>query len=202
MAGGVKIIDQALNTTGDVKIGGNLEVAGTQAITGAVTFSGNQAIGDADGDAHTMRGTVAGYRALVESVTADDTLTAAESGKIFVFADAAAVLTLPDSGAGDIIGVSYTFISNYQATGQEVICADTSNEMFIGAIVHNDTDDDTTTKSFSAEVADGFSSVEFVDATEGELGSYFTVTCYAADRWLIRGVAMSAGTSATPFAAS
>jgi len=156
-----------------------------------------------DTNAQTMAGTLAGHRILVESVTADDTLTAAESGKIFVFADAAAVLTLPDSGAGDIIGVTFKFVSNYTATGQEVICSDTSNEVIVGALINSDTDDDNSTKAWNAEVADGFSSVEFTGVPEGAIGSYFTLTCIAADRWLIDGVVIQEGGSeATPFAAS
>ena len=140
--------------------------------------------------------------AVVESVTADATLTAADSGKTFVFADAAAVLTLPDSGAGDIIGWSAKFISNFQGTGQEVKNADTTNEVMLGGVVHVDTDDDTVTKGFAAEVADGFSSIEITGTTEGEPGSLFTLTNIAADRWIVEGVMQSAGTSATPFAAS
>jgi len=139
---------------------------------------------------------------VVESVTGNDTLTAADSGKTFVFADAAAVLTLPDSGGGDIIGWSAKFISNFQGTGQEVICADTGNEVMLGGVVHVDTDDDTVTKGFAAEVADGFSSIEITGTTEGEPGSMWTLTCIAADRWIVEGVMQSAGTSATPFAAS
>ena len=139
---------------------------------------------------------------VVESVTGNDTLTAADSGKTFVFADAAAVLTLPDSGGGDIIGWSAKFISNFQGTGQEVICADTTNEVMLGGVVHVDTDDDTVTKGFAAEVADGFSSIEITGTTEGEPGSLWTLTCIAADRWIVEGVMQSAGTSATPFAAS
>ena len=142
-------------------------------------------------------------KANIESVTADDTLTEDESGKTFIFADAAAVLTLPDSGGGgSMIGWTAKFISNFQGTGQEVICADTGNEVMLGGVVHVDTDDDTVTKGFAAEVADGFSSIEIVDTTEGEPGSYWTLTCIAADRWIVEGVMQSAGTSATPFAAS
>ena len=139
---------------------------------------------------------------VVETVTADDTLTAADSGKTFVFGDAAAVLTLPDSGAGDIIGWSAKFISNFTATGQEVKNADTTNEIIVGALINSDTDDDNSTKAWNAEIADGFSSVEFTGVAEGAIGSYFTLTNIAADRWIVEGVMQSAGTSASPFAAS
>jgi hypothetical protein len=140
---------------------------------------------------------------VVETVTADDTLTAADSGKTFVFGDAAAVLTLPDSGAGDIIGWSAKFISNFTATGQEVKNADTTNEIIVGALINSDTDDDNSTKAWNAEIADGFSSVEFTGVAEGAIGSYFTLTNIAADRWLVEGVVIQEGGSeATPFAAS
>jgi len=144
-----------------------------------------------------------GQRDLVESVTASDSLTAVESGTTYVFADAAAVLTLPDSGAGDIIGVNYTFISNFQGTGQEVICADTTNEVIVGTLLNSDTDDDLSTKAWNAEVADGFSSVEFTSVADGAIGSKFKLTCIAADRWHIEGIVIQEGGSeASPFAAS
>ena len=146
--------------------------------------------------------TFVGIRHVVESVTANDTLTAAESGKIFVFADAAAVLTLPDSGAGDIIGCNFTFISNFQGTGQEVICADTTNEKIIGSLAVADTDDITSAGTITAEAGQSFSSVEITDTTEGEPGSMFKLTNIAADVWFIEGAMLSAGTSATPFATS
>ena len=140
---------------------------------------------------------------VVESVTGNDTLTAADSGKTFVFADAAAVLTLPDSGGGDIIGWSAKFISNFTATGQEVKNADTTNEIIVGALINSDTDDDNSTKAWNAEIADGFSSVEFTGVPEGAIGSYFVLTNIAADRWLVEGIVIQEGGSeATPFATS
>jgi len=139
----------------------------------------------------------------VESVTVNDVLTASDSGKVFVFADAAAVLTLPDSGAGDIIGWSAKFVSNFTATGQEVKNADTTNEIMVGALINSDTDDDNSTKAWNAEIADGFSSVEFTGVAEGAIGSFFTLTNIAADRWLVEGIVIQeAGSEASPFAAS
>ena len=107
------------------------------------------------------------------------------------------------SGAGDIIGTYFKFVSNFTATGQEVICADTTNEIIVGALINSDTDDDNSTKAWNAEVADAFSSVEFTGVPEGAIGSYFTLLNYAADRWLIDGVVIpEGGSEATPFAAS
>tara|TARA_Y100000310_G_C20165038_1_gene570974 strand:- start:85 stop:549 length:465 start_codon:yes stop_codon:yes gene_type:complete len=144
-----------------------------------------------------------GHRLDIETVTANATISKYDSGKTFIFGAAAAVLTLPDSGDGDLIGVYFTFISNFTATGQEVICADTSNEVIVGALLNSDTDDDNSTKAWNAEVADGFSSVEFTGVPEGAIGSHFTLTCIAADRWHIQGIVIQEGGSeATPFAAS
>ena len=144
-----------------------------------------------------------GHTKSIESVTATDSLLASESGTIYVFADAAAVLTLPDSGGGDILGTTYTFVSNATGTGQEVLLADTTNEFFIGTVLGADQDADAAPLGWNAQVSDGFSSIEFTGVTDGKIGSWFTVTNYAADRWLIEGtVVQSGGSEATPFAAS
>jgi len=141
-----------------------------------------------------------GHRIPVESVTADDTLTAAESGTTYLFTDAAATLTLPDSGAGDLIGVTYTFVSIFTATAQKVICTDTTNEILIGALVATDTDLDTTVRAWNAEVADAYDFVLFSGVETGAIGSTFTVTNYAADRWLVSGVVIQeSGAEAIPF---
>ena len=139
----------------------------------------------------------------VESVTANDVLTASDSGKFFIFQDAAAVLTLPDSGAGDIIGWTATFYSNFQATGQEVKNADTSNEKIIGSIIAPDSDGDGAPLAWNAKAADNYSSVEFTSVADGEPGRFFTLTNIAADVWAVSGVAsQSGGSEATPFATS
>jgi len=84
----------------------------------------------------------------------------------------------------------------------EIIFADTGNEIMIGSVLGSDSGDDTTIGSFNAEVGDAFSSIEFTGATEGELGSRFTLTCYDTDRWLIDGTVLHDGSIATPFATS
>tara|TARA_R110002012_G_C11490956_1_gene596184 strand:+ start:125 stop:889 length:765 start_codon:yes stop_codon:yes gene_type:complete len=146
---------------------------------------------------------ISGRFAAVEGVTVDDTLTASDSGKLFLFNDAAAVLTLPDSGGGDIIGWTATFHSVIQATGQEVKCTDTGNEKMIGSIIQPDSDGDGAPLAWNAKAADNFSSIEFTSVADGELGSFFKLTCVAADLWHVEGVASaSGGSEATPFATS
>ena len=146
---------------------------------------------------------VSGRFAAVESVTANDSLTASDSGKLFLFTDAAAVLTLPDSGNGDIIGWTAKFAATTQGTGQEVLCADTANEKMIGTIIAPDSDADGAPLAWNAKAADNFSSIEFTGVADGEPGSFFTLTCVAQDVWHIEGVAsQSGGAEATPFATS
>ena len=146
---------------------------------------------------------VSGRFAAVENVTGNDTLTASDSGKLFIFTDAAAVLTLPDSGGGDIVGWTATFHSTFQATGQEVLCADTGNEKMIGSIIQPDSDGDGAPLAWNAKAADNFSSIEFTSVADGEPGSFFKLTNVAADVWHVEGVASaSGGSEATPFATS
>ena len=147
---------------------------------------------------------ISGSFAAVESVTVDDTLTASDSGKLFVFADAAAVLTLPDSGGGDIIGWTATFHAAVQGTGQEVKCADTGNEIMVGNLLSTHADDDAATAvPWNAQASDGFSSIEFTSVADGALGSWFTLTCVATDIWHITGsLTQSGGSEVTPFATS
>ena len=147
---------------------------------------------------------VSGRFAAVEGVTVDDTLTASDSGKVFMFNDAAAVLTLPDSGDGDIIGWTATFHSVIQATGQEVKCTDTTNEKMIGNLLSTHSDADSAAAvPWNALVADNFSSIEFTSVADGALGSWFTLTCVAANLWHITGsLTQSGGSEVTPFATS
>ena len=147
---------------------------------------------------------VSGSFAAVESVTGNDTLTASDSGKVFVFADAAAVLTLPDSGGGDIIGWTATFHAAVQGTGQEVLCADTGNEIMVGNLLSTHSDDDSAAAvPWNALAADAYSSIEFTSVADGALGSWFTLTNVAADIWHITGsLTQSGGSEVTPFATS
>ena len=145
---------------------------------------------------------VGNYRA-IENVTADDALTAAESETLYVFTDAAATLTLPDSGAGDIIGVTFHFLSNFQGTGQKVVCADTTNEKLVGSVSAVDNDAAADIRGWPALVGSNFSSVNITSVSQGHPGSYWSLTCIAADRWLVRGTMIqSNGSEATPFATS
>jgi hypothetical protein len=141
----------------------------------------------------------------VENKTADETLTASDSGKVFVFNDVdGAVLTLPDSGAGDIIGWTATFILGVTATSNahKVVNADTTNEKIYGVLHMSDSDSSDATVGFAALDGDGFSAISSNGTTTGIQGSIYTLTNIAADKWQVEGTMIGTGSVATPLAAS
>jgi len=141
---------------------------------------------------------------IVTNITADTQLYKYDSGKTFVWSDAAATITLPDSGAGDMVGWTAKFISGtVQGTGQKVVTADTSNEDLIGMIMAVDNDDSNATKAWPSLQATGNASVNFNSVAQGHPGSFVTITNIAADVWHVEGKAIqSGGSEATPFATS
>jgi hypothetical protein len=140
----------------------------------------------------------------LNNVTADTQLYKYDSGKVFVWSDAAATITLPDSGAGDMVGWTAKFISGtVQGTGQKVVTADTSNEDLIGMIMAVDNDDSNATKAWPSLQATGNASVNFNSVAQGHPGSFVIITNVAADVWHVEGKAIqSGGSEATPFATS
>tara|TARA_R100000781_G_scaffold86284_2_gene53103 strand:+ start:601 stop:2436 length:1836 start_codon:yes stop_codon:yes gene_type:complete len=146
-----------------------------------------------------------GAKLSYENVTANDTLTEAESGKLFIFNDAdGAVLTLPDSGGGDLIGVTYHFYIAVTITSNshKVVCTDTTNEKIHGQLHAIDVDGDASSNIWAAQAGDSFSAITTDGTTKAQIGSSFTITNIAADVWHINGNIHCAGTPATPFAAS
>ena len=140
------------------------------------------------------------HRTIVTNNTADNTLTANDSGETFVFTDAAATITLPDSGAGDIIGTYFHFIVLDDTAGTKRIqCADSTNEDLIGSVRSVDTDTSDATASFATQVADEFHQITFNGTTTGRAGSKVTVTNIAADKWHVEGTIICTGNPATPF---
>lgn len=180
---------------------GPTTIDSTLAVTGATTLSSTLAVTGAT----TFTGAVSGGKRNVELVTADDTLTAAESGKLFVFNDVdGATLTLPDSGAGDIIGVYYDFYINVTATSNQhkVVCTDTTNEKLYGILRNSDTDTGDAALNFAALSGDNFSAISCNGTTTGIQGSSFRLTNIAADVWKAEGDILANGNVATSFAAS
>ena len=157
------------------------------------------------GNSSTTAAYLLAQRQTTDLVTATDNLTAAESGKLFVFNDAdGAVLTLPDSGAGDLIGVYYDFAIAVTATSNahKVVLTDTTNEKLFGQLHTIDTDSSDHNTSFAAQAGDNFSAINCNGGTTGIIGSTFRVQNIAADKWIVSGNVHVTGSPATPFATS
>ncbi len=146
-----------------------------------------------------------GARRAATNITADTSISAGDSGKLFVFNDAdGAVITLPDSGGGDIVGVYYDFYINVTATSNshKVICADTTNEDLYGILRNSDTDSSDAAVNFAALDGDAFDHVACNGTTTGIQGSSFRFTNVAADKWKVEGDILSTGNPATSFGAT
>lgn len=146
-----------------------------------------------------------GNKIPTELVTVNDALTSNQSGKTFVFNDAdGAILTLPDSGAGNLIGVYYDFTIAVTATSNahKIVCADTTNEKLFGQLHTIDTDTSDANASFAAQAGDNFSAITCNGTTTGIIGSTFRVQNIAADKWIVSGNVHVTGSPATPFATS
>lgn len=94
---------QGLNTNKDVALGGTLAVTGAQTVGGALTVTGQL-----------------GAKELVETITADDTLTISESGKTIYMGTAGVDITLP--AVSTAAGVWYRFVcsANFATTSMTV----------------------------------------------------------------------------------
>jgi len=148
---------------------------------------------------------ISGVKADVTNITADTALTAADSGKTFVFNDTdGATITLPDSGAGDITGVSFEFALGVSTTSSahKVVCADTTNERLHGSLLIVDTDTSDAVSASAALAADNFSAISSNGSTTGIVGSRYKLTNIGVDKWLIEGMILGNGAVATPLAVS
>ena len=166
---------------------------------------GSGAVGEGSGStvigsSSTTKARIFGLRTTVTAITDDTTLTASDSGETFVFNDAAATLTLPDSGGGNLTGVYFHFIVLDDTAGTKRIqCADSTNEDLIGSVMTVDTDSSDANASFASQVADEFHQITFNGTTTGRAGSKVTVTNIAADKWHVEGTLLCTGSPATPF---
>ena len=141
----------------------------------------------------------------ITAKTGDGSVVATERNHIITFNAAGTVrLTLPDSGDGSQIGMSYEFITTTSVSSNthSVICADTSNEVLIGTITLTDTGS-TKTGIFETDGSDNFSRINMAgDGTGGLKGSRLKFTNLAADLWFVEGVLIGSAAPATPFATS
>ncbi len=143
-----------------------------------------------------VKGTISGGQVSVNDVTANTTLTVADSGQVFLLDAAAGVtVTLPTAAAG----LTYTFVVKTSVTSNSYkITAGSSNGFFQGGIAE-------ATAGGAADVftGDGTSDISVTmngTTTGGLLGSIITVTCLTTGLWQIGGTNIASGIIATPFA--
>ena len=130
-------------------------------------------------------------------------VAAAVAGSIYTFSDAdGAIVTLPDSGGGGLVGQTFEFVCTATATSNshKVIFSDTTNEKFIGRLTAIDTDTDNTQLVYVPATAN--KAIVMNGTTTGITGSRFTITNVAADVWMIEGYVHHTGNTANPFANS
>jgi hypothetical protein len=157
------------------------------------------------GNTSTTGARIYGLRSKIVNITGNTSLTANDSGETFVFNDAdGAVITLPDSGTGTLLGVYYTFIIGVTATSNahKVVFTDTTNEKLYGQIHSVDTDSSDAFDTFAAQAGDSFSAISSNGTTTGIIGTKYTITNFAADKWYVEGHIHCTGNPATPFATS
>ena len=146
------------------------------------------------------------YRKPRVLVTDNTSIYAADSGAIFVFNDAAATLTLPDSGDEHVLGCTYTFMSlDVNAGTKKIVCTDTTNEKIYGAIAGVDIGVSPKVAHLwtGATTIANYSAITFNGTTTGASGSWITITAVATDKWVITGgLVVQTGTPATPFSTS
>ena len=174
------------HTTSETTVNDNLTVTGTTTFTGAQV----------------------GQKLTIKNLTAtDETLTAAESGKLCLFSDAdGAIVTLPDSGDGSLVGVYYDFYVSVAASSNvhRINVADTTNEDIEGYlhVIDGDNAAAQATVANRALNSDGFDTIAMNGTTTGTVGTNFRITNIAADRWYVTGHLIATGTPSTPFVAS
>ena len=130
-------------------------------------------------------------------------VAAAVAGSIYTFSDTdGAVVTLPDSGGGGLVGQTFEFVCTATATSNshKVIFSDTTNEKFIGRLTAIDTDTDNAQLVYVPVTAN--KAIVMNGTTTGITGSRFTITNVAADVWMIEGYVHHTGNTANPFANS
>ncbi len=136
----------------------------------------------------------------VVAETANATLTAAQSGTLFLFNVAAgATLTLPAAA----VGLTYGFAVQTSITSNSAkVTVGSSNGFLIGA-VQSAASSGGATDQWVGNGSSHISVTQNCTTTGGLQGSYFTVTCiYAGSTplWLVDGELIGSGTLATPFA--
>ena len=144
------------------------------------------------------------YKVKVSPYPNHATLTAAKTQEINTFSDAdGATITLPDSGGGALIGVTFEFYILVTATSNEhrITFTDHANEKFYGALHAVDIDGTASSSIWHATANAGYDSIHMNGTTTGLQGTRIKITNIAADHWHVEGNVLCSGTPATPFIA-
>ena len=156
------------------------------------------------GNDETNNAVVKGLRQEVRTSPATDTLSdvrGTDANKITLLDSTSAItITLPDSGGGAEVGKTYTFVTKTAPTGGDVhkiVCSDTTNEKIIGSW----TNSGNPSNDIVANANNAYSAINMDGGTKGGgEGTIFSVTCIAADLWLISNSRpIITGSSANPF---
>jgi len=192
-----------------VDASGNVTVPGTLAVTGAQTFTGDQAItgaltvGTTLGvtGASTLTGAVNYKRQVTNTGGAYATpiaLTVAQSGRVLLVNDAAGLdFTLPAVGAGDV-GTHFKFVVTVTVSSNNFRVTAASGDLLFGGLAYHDFDTADKTQFFAPDGNDLIMTMNG-STTGGKQGTWVEFICSSATQWLVTGVVAADGTMATPF---
>ena len=190
------------STAGMALSGSTVTVVGGDTILEAAGKPVARAVGPARSNVTNISNAFSFVKPVIK-VTADTQLYAGDSGALVMFSDAAATITLPDSGDAANLGVWYSFaVSSAVAGTKKIVVTDTTNERFAGIIKMIDTD---SSNALSFQTAAGAAnvSITFNGTTTGVMGSAITIVATGTDEWtVVDSEVLHTGDVANPFGTS
>lgn len=184
------IQSDGLNTATNTLLGGTLTVTGATTHNGATTFATTA----------TFQGVVNGIRQNIVDVTANTTLTAAQSGSVVMFdvaTGAQARLPAPSTG------LTYEFIvKTALASGSYGIRTNSGSVFLVGGLATNQSITATVPNFFGADGSTIILTNMNGTTTGGSLGTVFYATAVSTTQWLVSGQSVGSGILATPFSST
>jgi len=177
--------------------GGN-DLIVNRVITGADTRAkGNITLPDTLSAGH-----LASRQTVVSHTTGNLTLTAADTGKLYLLNKAdGAVITLPALSAANV-GIWYEFIANTSVTSNayDFVTGTQGTDFFIGtvAMLNNTDSEEVVLATANGSTHDNFTMAG--TTTGGLAGTQFKLRAISATLWQVSGYLVSSGASSTPFA--
>ena len=132
----------------------------------------------------------------VEFLTASRTITANDSGKVFILSVAGGLtVTLPSAAPG----LNYKFIVGTTFTTAGLINTAATDELYVGTMMLVDPATATDMNAFSADVSND-DTIDLGTAGQGWLqGGMINIVGISDTRWHVDGLLVGDGTLATPF---